>query len=119
MTHSEIIATHEVPSIDKEETTNPLQDGSGSFKHNNTIAPREEKIFPLFNNKGKTAIVTGAGAGIGLAVAQGLAESGANVAIWYHGNRKAIDRAKEIEDEYGVKCRENTLRDKSCWHDIH
>jgi len=107
MSHSEIIATHEVPSPSKEENTNPLQDGSGSFKHNNTVAPKEEKVFPLFNNKGKTAIVTGAGAGIGLAVAHGLAESGANVAIWYHGNRKAIDRAKEIEEEYGVKCEQS------------
>ena len=33
-----------------------------------------------------------------------MAESGSNVAIWYHGNRKAIDRAKEIEEEYGVQC---------------
>lgn len=46
----------------------------------------------------------GAGAGIGLAVAQALAETGANVAIWYHGNKKALDRAKEIEEEYGVNC---------------
>ena len=51
----------------------------------------------------------GAGAGIGLVVAQALAESGANVAIWYHGNRKAIDRAKEIEEEYGVQCNGKTL----------
>ena len=26
------------------------------------------------------------------------------MAIWYHGNKKALDRAKEIEEEYGVKC---------------
>ena len=61
-------------------------------------------MFSLFNNSGKTAIVTGGGAGIGLAVAEALAESGANVAIWYHSNKKAIDRAAEIEEEYGVKC---------------
>ena len=42
----------------------PLKDGS--FIHNNTLPPKEDKVFPLFNNKGKTAIVTGAGAGIGL-----------------------------------------------------
>lgn len=82
----------------------PAMDG-GNFNHHNTVAPKEEKVFPLFNNTGKTAIVTGAGAGIGLAVAQALAESGANVAIWYHGNRKALDRAEDIEKEYGVKCR--------------
>lgn len=83
----------------------PAMDG-GNFNHYNTVAPKEEKVFPLFNNTGKTAIVTGAGAGIGLAVAQALAESGANVAIWYHGNRKALDRAEDIEKEYRVKCRE-------------
>ena len=38
----------------------PLKDGGGNFKHYNTVAPQEEKIFSLLNNKGKTAIVTGA-----------------------------------------------------------
>ncbi|KAL2040526.1 hypothetical protein N7G274_006505 [Stereocaulon virgatum] len=103
--YSEPIATHQIPSPMMADVTAPLKDGTGSFKHYNTVAPKEEKVFPLFNNKGKTAIVTGAGAGIGLAVAQALAESGANVAIWYHGNKKALDRAKEIEEEYGIKCR--------------
>lgn len=76
----------------------------GNFAHNNTTAPAEEKVLPLFSNKGKTAIVSGAGAGIGLAVAQALAESGANVAIWYNSNKKALERAKDIERDYGVKC---------------
>ena len=86
----------------------PAMDG-GNFNHHNTVAPKEEKVFPLFNNTGKTAIVSGAGAGIGLAVAQALAESGANVAIWYHGNKKALDRARDIAEEYGVKCT------RVCW----
>ncbi|OGE57357.1 hypothetical protein PENARI_c002G08631 [Penicillium arizonense] len=50
----------------------------------------------MFSLKGKTAIVTGAGAGIGLAVAQGLAEAGANVALWYRSNTKCPERAAEI-----------------------
>ena len=69
------------------------------------MPPKREKVFSLFNNRGKTAIVTGAGAGIGLAIAEALAESGANVAIWYHGNKEAILRAKEIEEEYHVQCK--------------
>ena len=77
----------------------------GNFKHNNTDVPSSEKVFPLFSNKGKTAIVSGAGAGIGLAVAQALAESGANVAIWYNSNKKALQRAEDIAKEYGVKCK--------------
>lgn len=59
----------------------------------------------LFSLKGRTAIVTGAGAGIGLAVAQGYAEAGANVAIWYNSNQKTVERAAEIETKYGVQCR--------------
>jgi sorbose reductase len=62
-------------------------------------------VLPLFSLKGRTAIVSGAGAGIGLAVAQGLAEAGANVAIWYNSNKKALERAKDIEQTYGVQCR--------------
>ena len=90
----------------KDTTPGPLAGhNSGNFKHYNTVAPKETKVFSLLNNTGKTAIVSGAGAGIGLAVAQGLAETGANVAIWYHGNRQALDRAREIEVEYGVMCR--------------
>ncbi|KAI9850314.1 MAG: L-xylulose reductase [Thelocarpon superellum] len=77
----------------------------GKFTHNNTIAPEESKVLPLFSLKGQTAIVSGAGAGIGLGVAQAFAEAGANVAIWYNSNKKALDRAKEIEQTYGVKCK--------------
>ncbi|KAI9707605.1 MAG: L-xylulose reductase [Candelina mexicana] len=82
---------------------NPLN--GGLFKHHNTVAPHTEKVLPLFSLKGRTAIVSGAGAGIGLAVAQCLAEAGANVAIWYNSNKKALEEAKDIENTYGVKCR--------------
>lgn len=77
----------------------------GDFAHDNTPVPRETSVMSLFSLKGRTAIVSGAGAGIGLAVAQALAEAGANVAIWYNSNKKALDRAAEIEKEYGVKCK--------------
>ena len=108
LSRKRIADTLHVPDLQltmRDTSEGPFKGGaSGSFKHYNTIAPKEERVFPLLDNRGKTAIVTGAGAGIGLSVAQGLAESGANVAIWYHGNRKAIDRAKEIEETYGVQC---------------
>jgi sorbose reductase len=82
-------------------------DGSmtgGNFTHNNTIAPVADRVLPLFSLKGRTAIVSGAGAGIGLAVSQALAEAGANVAIWYNSNKQAIVEAEKIAKEYGVKC---------------
>lgn len=77
----------------------------GNFNHGNAIAgPGAERIMPLFSLQGRTAIVTGAGAGIGLAVAQSFAEAGANIAMWYHSNTMAVKRAAEIERDYGVKC---------------
>ena len=75
-----------------------------AFTLNNTVPPKDEKVLSLFSCRGKTAIVTGAADGIGLTVAHALAEAGANVAIWYNSNKKAIDRASEIEEEYGIKC---------------
>jgi sorbose reductase len=77
---------------------------AGHFSHNNTTAPTHNSLLSLFSLKGRTAIVTGTGAGIGLSVAQGLAEAGADVALWYYTNTKAIERAAEIEKKYGVKC---------------
>lgn len=77
------------------------QTDAGNFRHDNTVTPSSKRALPLFSNKGKTAIVSGAGAGIGLAVAQSLAESEANVATWYNSNKKAIERAKDIETDYG------------------
>ena len=76
---------------------------TGLFHHNNTVAPEHTGLFNAFSLKGKTAIVTGAGAGIGLNVAHGLAEAGANVALWYHTNTKTPGRAAEIGQKYGVQ----------------
>lgn len=86
-----------------ESSSNPIKDRQ-TFHHDNTLPPKNTKVLSLFSNKGKTAIVSGAGAGIGLAVAEALAESGANVAIWYNSNKKAVAEAERIEQEYGVKC---------------
>lgn len=78
---------------------------NGVFAHDNTTAPKSGRVLPLFSLKGKTAIVSGAGAGIGLAIAHAFAEAGANVAIWYNSNKKALDCAADIEKTYGVKCK--------------
>ncbi|OJJ72457.1 hypothetical protein ASPBRDRAFT_123689 [Aspergillus brasiliensis CBS 101740] len=80
---------------------NPVKDGL--FVHNNTTAPAHPGLLSMFSLKGKTAIVTGAGAGIGLSVASGLAEAGANVAMWYSSNPNCIERAAEIASKYGVQ----------------
>lgn len=82
----------------------PIQ--NGLFVHDNTVAPEHPSLMTMFSLKGKTAIVTGAGAGIGLAVAHGLAEAGANVALWYNSNPNAIERAAEIAQKYGVQSKQ-------------
>ena len=53
--------------------------------------------------RGQTAIVTGGSRGIGAAIAEGLAEKGANIAVIYAGNEKAAEAVCEkCRTEYGV-----------------
>lgn len=61
-------------------------------------------ILKRFSLEKKTAIVTGAGAGIGFAVAEAYAEMGCNLAIWYNSNEKAIEKAENLGKKYNVKC---------------
>lgn len=56
----------------------------------NTIAPKNDHVLPPFSLRGKTAVVSGAGAEIGLAVTQGFAEARANVVIWYNSNKRHL-----------------------------
>lgn len=78
---------------------------NGVFSRDNTETPKGDRVLPLFSLKSRTAMVSEAGAGIGLAVAQAFAETGANVAIWYNSNKQALAEADKIEKTYGVKCR--------------
>lgn len=78
---------------------------SGNFTRGCTQpADFSKGILNLFRLKGRTAIVTGAGQGIGFAAAHALAEAGANVAITYRTSKVADKSAKELADKYGVKC---------------
>jgi len=55
----------------------------------------------LFDLSGKTALVTGGGRGIGLALAQGLAEHGADVALVARTKDQIETAAKRIQAETG------------------
>jgi len=85
----------------------------GNFIHQEGPGSSCGSLLDRFSLKGKTAVVTGAGGGIGLSVAQAFAELGANVAIWYNSNESAHDRAREISEKYGVKCKCRIFRFKS------
>ena len=53
--------------------------------------------LPSFDLNGKTAIITGAGRGIGKALAIGFAEAGANIALLSRTEADLVDTAKIIE----------------------
>ena len=59
--------------------------------------------LPYFDLSGKTAIVTGGGAGIGRGIAQGLAEAGADVVIGSRRLDKCDQACREIAGQTGVK----------------
>lgn len=53
--------------------------------------------------KNRVVAVTGAADGIGLAVAEAMAEAGANLALWYNTNDAAVEKAAQLQAEFGMK----------------
>ena len=51
----------------------------------------------IFDLSGRTAVVTGGNGGIGLGIAKGLAEAGADIAIWARNPEKSEKAKAEIE----------------------
>ncbi len=56
----------------------------------------------LFDLKGKTALVTGATHGLGMAMAKALGQAGATVVINGHSSQKKIDQALAQYKSYGI-----------------
>lgn len=81
---------------------NPLN--RGTFIHNDQRNVHGGSILERFSLANKTAIITGAGAGIGYSVATAYAELGCNIAIWYYTNTEAVEKAKALAKQYNVKC---------------
>ncbi|KAL1852111.1 hypothetical protein VTK73DRAFT_9280 [Phialemonium thermophilum] len=67
--------------------------------------PIEDSVFKSFRLDGRTVIVTGGCGGIGYEVSRGLAEAGANLALWYHNSIKADKLAGAIASDFGVQVR--------------
>jgi 2-dehydro-3-deoxy-D-gluconate 5-dehydrogenase len=63
--------------------------------------PTETNILNLFRLDNKVALVTGAATGLGAAIAAGLAQAGATVAV--HGNRRAATETAEVVQKSGGK----------------
>ncbi|CAG8004098.1 unnamed protein product [Penicillium salamii] len=60
-------------------------------------------VLQQFQMKGKVVVITGAADGLGYAVAESMAEAGADVALWYNSNDVAIEKAKTLAKENNVK----------------
>ncbi|KAI1328094.1 putative short-chain dehydrogenase [Xylariaceae sp. FL0255] len=62
-------------------------------------------VMQQFNMTSKVVVVTGAADGIGYAVAEGMAEANAHLALWYNSNTAAIEKAAALAETHGVKTR--------------
>ena len=83
-------------------TLNPLR--GGHFIHSERHVVDGGSILKRFSMHNKTAIISGSGGGIGFAVATAYAELGCNIAIWYNSNKKAVEKAKALGEQYKITC---------------
>lgn len=61
-----------------------------------------ENVFEQLSLKGRTVCITGASDGIGFAVAEAMAEAGANLALWYNSNPAAKARGAELAERFHI-----------------
>lgn len=59
-------------------------------------------ILNQFNLKGKTAFITGATHGLGMAMAKALGEAGATIVINGHSSQEKVDNALKIYQDAGI-----------------
>ncbi len=64
-----------------------------------------ENVLEQFNLKGRVVCVTGASDGIGFAVAEAMAEAGANLALWYNTNPSAQTKGVELAKKFSLSVR--------------
>lgn len=57
----------------------------------------------MFNYEGRVVVITGASSGLGVQMAKGFAEQGADLALLARREEKLSDVKQEIQDQYDVK----------------
>ena len=79
----------------------------------------------IFSLKGKTAIVTGGAGHLGTAFSEAFAEAGANVIIASRNEKKCLELAERLRNEYGIASVGMELDVSSldsitkCWEDVY
>lgn len=62
-------------------------------------------VLAQFSMKGRVVVITGASDGIGYSVAEGMAEAGADVALWYNSNDAAVAKGAALAERHGIQAR--------------
>lgn len=62
-----------------------------------------ENVLEQFSMKGRLVCITGASNGIGFAVAEAMAEAGADLALWYNSDNSAISKGAQLASKYGIR----------------
>jgi NAD(P)-dependent dehydrogenase (short-subunit alcohol dehydrogenase family) len=79
-------------------------------------------ILDLFSLKGKTAVVTGGGRGLGFAMAEGLAEAGSDVVVCSRKETACKEAAEKLSGlgvrTLGVKCDITLVEDVEALRDV-
>lgn len=61
-----------------------------------------ENVLDQFKLNNRVVCINGASDGIGFAVAEGMAEAGANLALWYNSNSAAVTKGAELAKRYSI-----------------
>ncbi|KAJ9605437.1 hypothetical protein H2200_010094 [Cladophialophora chaetospira] len=69
----------------------------------NPVPNTPENVLEQFRMNGRVVVVNGASDGIGFAVAEAMAEAGANLALWYNTNDAAIEKGKVLSSTFNIK----------------
>lgn len=62
-------------------------------------------VLQQFSLAGRVVAISGAAAGIGFAVAEAMAEAGADVALWYNSNDEAVAKGAELAKLHGIRAK--------------
>jgi NAD(P)-dependent dehydrogenase (short-subunit alcohol dehydrogenase family) len=63
-----------------------------------------QSILDLFKLNGRTALIVGGNRGLGLAMAQAMAEAGANISVAARDEKMNREASELIQSSYNVKC---------------